>query len=175
MLWKESRTVNERVKFIADVLKGEESITQLCLRYAITRKTGYKWIERFQQTGPVGLEDLGHRPKSCAHATSEPIVQEILKQRFQHPTWGARKLRARLEQTRGDTDWPAASIINMILRRAGLIHTQKRKRRVTPCPSPLGAITAPNQVWCMDFKGFSVAATNSVVIRSLLTTLTAVI
>ena len=95
MPWKESRIVNERVKFIADVLKGEESITQLCLRYAISRKTGYKWMERFQQAGPVGLEDLGHRSQSCAHATPEPIVQEILKLRFQPPTWGARKLQAR--------------------------------------------------------------------------------
>jgi len=59
MPWKESRIVNERVKFIADVLKGEESITELCLRYAISRKTGYKWIERFQQAGPAGLEVWG--------------------------------------------------------------------------------------------------------------------
>ena len=74
----------------------------------LQRRHLYKWIERFQEAGPVGLEDLGHRPQSCAHATPEPIVQEILKLRFQHPTWGARKLRARLEQTRGDTHWPAA-------------------------------------------------------------------
>jgi transposase len=154
MPWKESRIVNERVKFIADVLKGEESITQLCLRYAVSRKTGYKWMERFQQAGPAGLEDLGHRPQSCAHATPEPIVQEILKLRFQHPTWGARKLQVRLEQTRGDTDWPAASTINTILRRAGVLHNKKRKRKVTPGISPLGEITAPNQLWCMDFKGF---------------------
>jgi transposase len=95
MPWKESRIVNERVKFIADVLKGEESITELCLRYAISRKTGYKWIERFQEAGPAGLEDLGHRPQSCAHATPEAVVPEILKLRFEHPTWGARKRRAR--------------------------------------------------------------------------------
>jgi transposase InsO family protein len=154
MPWKESRIVNERVKFIADVLKGEESITELCLRYAISRKTGYKWMERFQQAGPAGLEDLGHRPQSCAHATPEVVTQEILKLRFQHPTWGARKLRARLEQTRGDIHWPAASTINTILRRAGLVHTRRRKQRVTPSTSPLGEVTAPNQLWCMDFKGF---------------------
>jgi transposase InsO family protein len=146
--------VNERVKFIADVLKGEESITELCLRYAISRKTGYKWMERFQQAGPAGLEDLGHRPQSCAHATPEVVTQEILKLRFQHPTWGARKLRARLEQTRGDIPWPVASTINTILRRAGLVHTRRRKQRVTPSTLPFGEVTAPNQLWCMDFKGF---------------------
>ena len=154
MPWKESRIVNERVKFIADVLKGEQSITDLCQRYGIARKTGYKWMERFQEAGPAGLEDLDRRSRNCAHATPEVVVQEILKLRYQHPTWGARKLQARLEQTRKDTQWPAASTINAILRRAGLAHTRKRKRKVTPSPSPLGEITAPNQVWCMDFKGF---------------------
>jgi transposase-like protein len=58
MPWKESRIVNERVKFIADVLKGEQTITELCQRYGIARKTGYKWMERFQEAGPAGLEDL---------------------------------------------------------------------------------------------------------------------
>jgi transposase InsO family protein len=154
MPWKESRIVNERVRFIADVLKGEQTLTELCLLYGIARKTGYKWIERFQQAGPAGLEDLDRRPQSCAHATPDVIVQQILELRSEHPTWGPRKLRARLEQPRGDTDWPAASTISAILRRAGLVHARKHKRRVTPSSSPLGEITAPNQVWCMDFKGF---------------------
>jgi transposase InsO family protein len=154
MPWKESRIVNERVKFIADILKGEQNLTELCQLYGISRKTGYKWLERFQQAGPAGLEDLDRRPQSCAPATPDAIVQQILELRSEHPTWGPRKLRARLEQTRGDTHWPAASTINGILRRAGLVHAKKRKRKVTPSTSPLGEITAPNQVWCMDFKGF---------------------
>lgn len=154
MPWKESRAVDERVKFVAEVLKGERKIKELCQQYGISRKTGYKWIERYEEAGPKGLEDIGRRPQSCAHATPEPIVNEILELRYKYPTWGARKLRAKLEQTKGDTDWPAASTINDILRRAGLVHAQKRKRRVTPSSSPLGEITAPNQLWCMDFKGF---------------------
>jgi transposase InsO family protein len=88
------------------------------------------------------------------HETPEAIVKQILELRYKHPTWGARKLRAVLEQTRGDTEWPAASTINAVLGRAGLVHPPKRKRRVTPSVSPLGEITAPNQLWCMDFKGF---------------------
>lgn len=50
MPWKESRIVNERVKFLSDVLKGEQNLTEFCQLYSIARKTGYKWIERFQQT-----------------------------------------------------------------------------------------------------------------------------
>jgi transposase InsO family protein len=154
MPWKESRVVDERVKFIADVLKGDHTITELCQRYQISRKTGYKWIERFKEAGPKGLEDVGRRPKNCAQATPDVIVKQVLELRYTHPTWGARKLQARLVQTRGDTEWPCASTINSILRRSGLVHAQKRKRRVTPSTSPLGELSAPNQVWCMDFKGF---------------------
>jgi transposase len=83
MPWKESCIVNERVKFIADVLKGELSTTVLCQQYGIARKTGYKWMERFQEAGPAGLEDLGRRSRNCAHATPEAVVQEILKLRYQ--------------------------------------------------------------------------------------------
>jgi transposase-like protein len=62
MPWKESRIVNERLKFVADVLKGERSMTELCRTYGIARKTGYKWVERYHVAGPASLEDLTHRP-----------------------------------------------------------------------------------------------------------------
>jgi len=154
MPWKESRIVDERIKFIADVLRGDQNMTELCQIYNIARKTGYKWIERFQESGPSGLEELDRRPQNCPHATPDRIVKEIVELRFKHPTWGARKLRARLEDKKSGTEWPAASTITAILRRAGLVQAPKRKRKVTPSSSPLGVINAPNQVWCMDFKGY---------------------
>ena len=146
--------MDERIKFIADVLRGDQNMTDLCQIYNISRKTGYKWIERFQESGPSGLEELDRRPQNCPHATPDRIVKEILELRFKHPTWGARKLRARLEGTKGGTEWPATSTITAILHRSGLVHAPKRKRKVTPSSSPLGVINAPNQVWCMDFKGY---------------------
>jgi len=154
MPWKASRVVDERIKFIAEVLKGEKTIKDLCLLFGISRKTGYKWIERYETSGPTGVEDLSRRPRSCAHETPEEIVNQILELRYKHPTWGARKLKASLEQAKGDIDWPAPSTITAVLRRAGLVHVRKIKRRVTPSTSPLGEVTAPNQLWCMDFKGF---------------------
>ena len=97
MPWKASRIVGERVKFIAEILKGERTITDLCQLYGIARKTCYKWIERYKESGPAGVEDLSRRPKSCAHETPEAIVTQILELRYKHPTWGARKLRALLD------------------------------------------------------------------------------
>jgi transposase len=146
MPWKASRVVDERVKFIAEVLKGERTITDLCQLYGISRKTGHKWIERYEEAGPAGVKELSRRPRSCAHETPEAIVKQILELRHGHPTWEARKLRALREQTGGDTQWPAVSTINAVLGRAGLVHSRKRKRRVTPSTSPLGLVTAPNQL-----------------------------
>ncbi len=90
---KESRIADERIKFIADVLRGDHGMTDLCRIYNISRKTGYKWIERFQESGPSGREELDRRPQNCSHATPDRIVKEILELRFKHPTWGARKLQ----------------------------------------------------------------------------------
>jgi transposase len=132
MPWKESRIVDERIKFIADILRGDHNMTELCQIYNISRKTGYKWIERFQESGASGLEELDRRPQNCPHATPDRIVKQILELRFKHPTWGARKLRARLEETKNGTEWPATSTITAILHRSGLLHTAKRKRKVTP-------------------------------------------
>jgi transposase len=154
MPWKGSRIVDERIKFIADILRGDHNMTELCQIYNIFRKTGYKWIERFQESGASGLEELDRRPQNCPDATPDRIVKQILELRFRHPTWGAGKLRARLEETKSGTEWPATSTITAILHRSGLLHTAKHKRKVTPSSSPLAVITAPNQVWCMDFKGY---------------------
>jgi len=153
MSWKESRVRDEKVKFIADVLRAERSFSDLCKIYDISRKTGYKWIERFQETGPAGLENMSRRPQACSHSTPDGIVKQVSELRFKHPTWGARKLLARLETIKPETEWPAASTIGEILRRAGLVQRSKKKRRVTPCADPLKNVTEPNQLWCMDFKG----------------------
>src|ERR1700733_7634457 len=173
MPWKESRIVDERIKFIADILRGDHNMTELCQIYNISRKTGYKWIERFQESGASGLEELDRRPQNCPHATSDRIVKQILELRFKHPTWGARKLRARPEETKSGTEWPATSTITAILHRSGLLHPAKRKRKVTPSSSPLAVITAPNQVWCMDFKGYFRCGTDAAILSQSLTVIAA--
>lgn len=154
MPWKESRIVNERVKFVADVLRGERTMTELCQIYGIARKTGYKWIERFNVAGPSGLEDLTHRPAICPQATPDEVVNRVLEMRYKYPTWGARKIKARLEKVDPSVTWPAASTIGELLRRAGLVCQSKHRRHVMPSLEPCCEATAPNHLWCMDFKGF---------------------
>ena len=109
-----------------------------------------------QRDGPEGLVDRSRRPHTCSHATLEPMENTILVLRAKHPSWGARKLKARLEMLQPELVWPAASTFGNILSRAGLTSPQKKRKRITPCSEPFSMVTGPNQLGCMDFKGYFV-------------------
>jgi transposase InsO family protein len=154
MPWKEIRAVDQRLQFLSSYQKEEMSLTDLCHEYGISRPTAYKWIKRYNEVGPEGLLDLSRRPHGCSHATSLKLENEILALRKRFPSWGARKLKARLEKKNPNVAWPAASTIGQILRRAGLTNPVRKRRRTTPYSEPFAEVTAPNQLWCMDFKGW---------------------
>ena len=130
------------------------SVADLCRAYGISRPTAYRWINRYNETGPEGLVDRSRRPHTCSHATLEPMENAILVLRAKHPSWGARKLKARLEMLQPELVWPAASTFGNILSRAGLTSPQRKRKRTTPCSEPFSLVTGPNQLWCMDFKGY---------------------
>ena len=148
--------MDQRLQFLSSYQKEEMSVADLCREYGISRPTGYRWINRYNETGPEGLVDLSRRPHSCSHATLEPIENVIFALRAKHPSWGARKLKARLEMLQPDVVWPAASTFGNILSRAGLTSPQRKRKRTTPCSEPFSMVTGPNQLWCMDFKGYFV-------------------
>ncbi len=109
MPWKEIRIMDQRLQFLSSYQKEEMSVADLCREYGISRPTGYRWINRYNETGPEGLVDRSRRPHGCSHATLEPIENAILALRAKHPSWGARKLKARLEMLQPEIVWPAAS------------------------------------------------------------------
>ncbi|MGI9075230.1 MAG: helix-turn-helix domain-containing protein [Bryobacteraceae bacterium] len=95
MPWKETRVSDERLKFITESLSGEATLVDLSRRFGISRKTSYKWKNRYKVSGVAGLLDLNRRPHSSCNAVAESIRQSIIKVRQQHPTWGARKRSGR--------------------------------------------------------------------------------
>ena len=123
--------MDQRLQFLSSYQKKEMSVADLCRAYGISRPTAYRWINRYNETGPEGLVDRSSRPHSCSHATLEPIENTILVLRAKHPSWGARKLKARLEMLQPDMVWPAASTFGNILSRAGLTCPQKKRKRAT--------------------------------------------
>jgi transposase len=92
--------MSERIRFIHDYQLGVYTMTELCQRYAVSRRTGYKWLRRFQEGGYEALKDRSRRPHSCPHKTPERCVDAILEKKKLHPTWGAKKIVPRLRKKR---------------------------------------------------------------------------
>jgi transposase InsO family protein len=125
----------------------------LCREYGISPKTGYKFLARYESWGEAGMDDRSRRPKSSPVATSRELLEQILQARKQHPTWGPRKLRVLLVQSLPGVQIPSRATIANVLHRHQLTKPQRRRRGVPPYSAPLAHAQAPNDVWCIDFKG----------------------
>ena len=153
MPWKETSPMYERRRFIADYLADRFPMSQLCARYGISRKTGYKWLERFEAGGPPGLRDRSRRPQACPHQTPPEVVDALLQFRRRHPRWGPKKLLARLRQRQPRWPWPAPSTASAILKTHHLVPARRRSRRLGHPGYPVPSMNAPNATWTADFKG----------------------
>lgn len=153
MPWSQTTPMHQRTLFIADHLRGTRSVTELCTEYGISRKTAYKWIDRFIRRGPAGLDDHTRRPRSSPHATEPAVVEALVLLRHRHPTWGAKKLIAFLRRRHPDWKLPGLSVACALLKRRGLVRTRSVRRKIGHPGKPSSIITAANHVWCADFKG----------------------
>jgi putative transposase len=152
MPWKESDTMTERAKFVLRAESGER-MTDLCKEFGISRKTGYKFLERFKKLGLVGLRDEERGPANIPWRTPEATQQLILGFKKKHPTWGAKKLKSELEKQHPGVRIPARSTIGALLDKHGLVKHRKPRRRATTSLAPLTPGLFSNDVWCADFKG----------------------
>ncbi|HEX6202403.1 MAG TPA: IS481 family transposase [Thermoanaerobaculia bacterium] len=153
MPWKETTPVDQRMHFVAALSTCRWTMSELCRLYGISRKTGYKWATRYGRQGVDGLKDRSRRPASCPHQTDERCEAALVEEREKHPTWGARKLLARLGRRHPDWPWPAASTATAVLKRHGLVTPRKLRRRRPAPGKPTVEAVQPNDVWTADFKG----------------------
>ncbi len=128
-------------------------MAELCERYGISRKTGYKWIERFEEEGRHGLDDRSRAPKTCPHRIEPVVAYAICDARRRHPTWGPRKILQWMEPRYPAMVLPAVSTAGDLLARRGLVKKRRRRRpHLHPGVVP-PVTTAPNDIWGADFKG----------------------
>ncbi|PZR61985.1 MAG: integrase, partial [Stutzerimonas stutzeri] len=146
--------MDERVRFISDWLSGERTVVDLAERYGVSRKTTYRWIDRYRSEGASGLEDRSSAPHRHGRATDERLVELILQQKEERPSWGPRKIIAKLQDLYPDEAWPAASTAGEILKRAGLVKVRRRRFRAPPTLGGLTTPERPNHVWATDHKGW---------------------
>ena len=148
----ETDAIEQRLRFAHDFESGQWSMSELCERYGVTRPTGYKWMQRYQDEGEPGLLDRARTPNGCPHRTPRRIEELVLAARKQYG-WGAKKLLQVLKSRHPNLPWPARSTLNEILERHGKLRKNRRRKKWThPGAIPLET-ERPNQVWPADFKG----------------------
>lgn len=154
MPWRESRALDARLEFVVRCLSGDLSMTEACEAHAISRKTGYKWLGRYEAEGAAGLLERSHAPLRHGLATDPALIDAIVQLKTARPSWGPRKLVARLRLDHPELAWPSASTAGEALKRVGLVAPRHRRRRAAPTLGGLTTPERPNHVWAADHKGW---------------------
>ena len=146
--------MRERVLFVGAAEQKKTSFRSLCATFGIAPKTGYKWLGRYRALGLEGLSDRSRAPLDHPRAIGVELAERCLAVRRAHPTWGPVKVRDWLVGRVPEFGWPAVSTIGALFDREGLTVKRRLRRRGPPGTAPFARCVAPNQVWCIDFKGW---------------------
>ena len=153
MPWRETSVMEERLRFVARLLEGD-GMSEVCRDFGISRKTGYKIFNRYRQEGLEALTDRSRRPVRYANQLPDQIEAMIIISKKEKPHWGARKIRELLvRKLAGDMRIPSTSTVHAVLDRHGLVTQARKRHRNKAEGTDLSHALAPNDLWCVDFKG----------------------
>jgi transposase InsO family protein len=154
MPFRETGRMEERIRMFLEYESGNWSVSELCRRHGICRDTFYEWRKRKGSGEAEWFKDRSHAPLQCSQTTAAAIAAKVIAARRRFPYLGPRKLLAVLGRETPEVDWPAASTIGEILKRAGLVTAVKRRRRPLDQQRPCTPVTSANDEWSTDFKGW---------------------
>jgi len=159
MSWMVRGLQHARAEFVMIARETDVNKSEACRRFGISRKTGYKWLDRYKISGLDGLVERSRRPKSNPLQLSGDVVVELVKLHDGHEAWGPKKLRARLKRDGScpDNSIPSLATVARLARRMGWTEAKGRGRPPLPraLPTkPLSTGERPNRVWTADFKGW---------------------
>ncbi|MFZ6747286.1 helix-turn-helix domain-containing protein, partial [Undibacterium sp. JH2W] len=150
MTWKTVNIMDLRLEFVLLANQEGANRRELCRRFGISAKTGYKWLERYAEQGEAGLQDRSRRPVNSPLRVSDELEKLVVELRNEHPCWGGRKIRQRLENL-GYADLPLAGTVTHILHRHGLILPEASQQHT---PWQRFEHEQANALWQIDFKGY---------------------
>lgn len=153
MAWELKRVEDQRKQLVDLYAEGEMTMTEICRHFGVSRKTAYKWLNRYQILGYSGLQDESRAPHNPCHCFSEAILEQAINLKLQYPTWGPKKVLARLHRDYPRLKWPSATRLYEIFKEENLVHSRRLRKRV-PATHPLGHVNQSNDVWMADFKGW---------------------
>lgn len=157
MPWKETNKMEQKEKFIQEMLKNEKPFKHLCAEFGISEKTGHKWKNRFYEFGKQGLNEQSRAPSQHPNQIDGDTAAELICLKNAHQAWGPKKIHALYARAYPNKEVPSLSSVKRILEKAGLVKQRRIKPPATSnCPRLQQQIKAeaPNDVWCIDFKGY---------------------
>ncbi|MCX6835560.1 MAG: IS481 family transposase [candidate division Zixibacteria bacterium] len=153
MPWKETGPMEERMRFVL-LRQDGWAVTHLCEVFGVSRKTGYKWLERYEQDGLAGFREGSRAPHRHPNAVAAEIEAAIVQLKLERTKRGPKKLLDLLQRRQPEVRWPVPSTIGAILKRHGLVRSRRRCRKTPPYEQPFAGLDQPNAVWSADLKGW---------------------
>ena len=153
MAWETYKVEEQRLQVVVAYLNGEVTMTALCKQYGISRKTGYKWVQRYQEHGKQGLQDLSRAPHNPHSHYDREIMDRAIDLKMIKNKWGPKKIAWKLGEYYPDVQWPSPTRLYQIFKEHHLVTSRKLRGRV-PATAQLGDLTDCNNTWAVDLKGW---------------------
>jgi putative transposase len=153
MAWELMKVEDQRRELVEAYLKGMVTMTELCTRFGVSRKTAYKWLNRYKSFGIDGLKDHSKAPHDPYRLFSKDDVNMAIDLKLKHRTWGPKKILAKLQQAHPRMKWPSATRLYEVFKEHHLVSCRRVRNRVS-ATHPLGEVNNSNDVWIADFKGW---------------------
>lgn len=154
MTWRVNKVEYQRELFCQALLSGKLNMSEACRQFDVSRPTGYLWWERYKNKGPLGLVNVSSKRHDQANKTSQLKEDLIILLKAEYPYFGPKKIYAKLIERFPDIVWPKNTTINNLLKKNGLVKSRKTRQRLAECNNNLQSSEGPNDIWCMDFKGW---------------------
>ena len=162
MSWSSTSVERSRQEFVMIASDPSTNISECCAQFGISRKTGYKWLKRYKESGLTGLRDKPRRPLNSPNQTSAEVVLQIVSLKKTHPFWGPKKIKVILARKGLPDHIPCVNTIARILHRVGMTEAKGRGRKKSVAsPTSLSGAEKPNDVWTTDLKGWWMLADGS--------------
>ena len=153
MAWELEKVEDQRFNLIQSYESGIP-MTDLCKIYGISRKTAYKWVNRYKEIGSEGLKDMSKAPLNPHQKYDDDVINMAIEMKLKYRKWGPKKILAKLKRELPDYQWPCPTRLYEIFKSLHLV-MPKRLRNRLPATHPLGDVNESNDVWMADFKGWA--------------------
>lgn len=153
MAWETCKVEEQRLRLVRSYTQKEASMALLCRQYGVSRKTGYKWVQRYLELGEDGLIDLPKAPQNPNIIYDRVAIDQAIALKLLKRNWGPKKIAWKLKQLYPDLNWPSPTRLYQIFKELHLVTSRKLRNRV-PATAPLGELVACNNTWAVDLKGW---------------------